>query len=250
VSTGTTFLRADCTPTDEELAHLGERAEGVLARYRESDRDPIVIEFAGSPKSGKSTTIDVIAHFFRRMGFKVRAPTEGASKRTPYHLKKDLVAFNLFTLNYAISELLDAYYNVDRPDLVILDRGTVDSLAWLRYLLEDGKLDQADFDTLRNFALLPLWRDRLSKVYLFTCAPEVSLERENAAKLTRRTGRAMNEKTLTAMRDQYWALPGKLEGEELPVTTVDTTDTKTPIGTSFQIAGGILDLFEGRVANA
>lgn len=239
-------LKEDLKPDDGDLERLEQRATTVREAHRGMDCDPIVIEFAGSPKSGKSTTIDVISHFFKRMDFKVRAPTEGASKRTPYHLKRNLVAFNCFTLNYAISELLDAYYNVEQPDLIILDRGPVDSLAWLRHLHEDGKLQVDELDTLRSFALLPLWRDLMSGIYLFTCTPEVSLKRENEAKLTRREGRAMNPEMLSGMLEQYKALPEKLEHEPVAVTTVDTTTTTTPIGTSFQIAEGILDLFEGR----
>lgn len=238
-------LQDGVKPDEESLKQLEERAGEVLDHYQEKDRDPIVIEFAGSPKSGKSTTIDVISHFFKRMDFKVRAPTEGASKRTPYHLKRNLVAFNCFTLNYAISELLDAYYNVEQPDLVILDRGPVDSLAWLRHLKENGQLDDKDFETLRSFALLPLWGELMSMVYLFTCTPEVSLERENDAKLTQREGRAMNQEMLTGILEQYKVLPGKLDGDP-PVRTVDTTKTTTPIGTSYQIAEDILDLFERR----
>ncbi len=239
-------LEQDLRPDDEELKQLEQRATSVIEGHRGVDCAPIVIEFAGSPKSGKSTTIDVISHFFKRMDFKVRTPTEGASKRTPYHLKRNLVAFNCFTLNYAISELLDAYYNVEQPDLIILDRGPVDSLAWLQHLHEDGKLSKKELDTLRNFALLPLWRDLMSGIYLFTCTPEVSLKRENEAKLTRREGRAMNPEMLGGMLDQYKALPDKLQPEPVAVTTVDTTETTTPISTSFQIAEGILSLFEER----
>ncbi len=96
-----------------------------------SDHKPVVIEFAGSPKAGKSATIDILAHFFKRMGFQVWAPTEGASKRTPYHLKRNLIAFNTWTLNYAISELLVAYFNVDHQDLISSIEGrTIRLLGW------------------------------------------------------------------------------------------------------------------------
>ena len=32
---------------------------------------PVFVEFSGTPKSGKSTCIDIVSHFFRRVGFNV-----------------------------------------------------------------------------------------------------------------------------------------------------------------------------------
>lgn len=149
--------------SDNDLNKLGIRAENIQKRLKE-DFEPVVVEFAGSPKSGKSTTIDIITHFFKRMKFKVWAPTEGASKRTPYHLRRDLVAFNAWTLNYAISELLVAYYNVDRPHLVILDRGSFDSLAWMGLLKNMNKLEEDEYNVIKDFALHPKWSDRRAGV--------------------------------------------------------------------------------------
>ena len=99
--------------TDRKDEELQERAKELVKRIsplRNGDELPLVVEFAGSPKAGKSTTIDIVTHFFKRTGFRVWAPTEGASKRTPYFLRRDLVAFNAWALNYAISEILTAYH--------------------------------------------------------------------------------------------------------------------------------------------
>ncbi len=63
--------------TDDDLGDLEANAKSTLTRLKK-DRRPVVIEFAGSPKAGKSTTIDILGHFFKRMGYKVWAPTEGA----------------------------------------------------------------------------------------------------------------------------------------------------------------------------
>src|SRR5580704_16202904 len=123
-------LKFGKTPSDAELSQIAERAKALESKLATMTA-PVIVEFSGIPKSGKSTNIDIINHFFRRNGFKVWAPTEGASKRTPYILRKDLVAFNAWSLNYAISELLLSYHNVDTPHLVILDRGPFDSLAWM-----------------------------------------------------------------------------------------------------------------------
>jgi len=203
---------------------------------------PVVLEFAGSPKSGKSTCIDIVSHFFKRTGFKIWAPTEGASKRTPYHLKRDLVAFNTWSLNYAISELLVAYHNVDQPDLVMLDRGPFDSIAWMSLLKERKVLDDAEFRIVKDFALHPKWSALISRIYLFTCDPEKSLERETGSKLTAEPGIAMNTDTLTDLLAQYSALADELE--QYPIKRIDTTETKEPLPTAHEIAEDVLGLFE------
>jgi hypothetical protein len=77
---------------------LRERADRILAELnRQPLERPLFVEFSGSPKSGKSSCIDIVAHFFRRLKFRVLAPTEGASKRTPFYLKDDWVAFNTWS---------------------------------------------------------------------------------------------------------------------------------------------------------
>lgn len=69
---------------DKELQDRASELVKQISPLRKSDKLPLVVEFAGSPKAGKSTTIDIVTHFFKRTGFKTWAPTEGASKRTPY----------------------------------------------------------------------------------------------------------------------------------------------------------------------
>ena len=191
---------------DEELRGRAEELVGRMGPLRSGEELPLIVEFAGSPKAGKSTAIDIVTHFFKRTGFKVWAPTEGASKRTPHLLRRDLVAFNAWALNYAISEILTAYHNVEEYDLVVLDRGPFDSLAWMNVLKDDGKLDQDGYDHIRNFARHPKWADLVKRVYLFTCSPETSMRREHEAKLIRSEGTAMNEEMLEKLRRQYESL--------------------------------------------
>lgn len=224
-----------------------EALESKARRIREAlpeDHDPVVVEFAGSPKAGKSTTIDILAHFFKRTGFKVWAPTEGASKRTPYHLKRDLVAFNTWTLSYAISELLVAYFNVDHHSLIILDRGPYDSLAWMGVLRQREQLGNAEFNVLKNFAVNARWARLVSRLYLFKCDVQTSLARENESKLTHHPGTAMNKDMLSTLLTEYESLEGVVvPPERLKVVT--TSNKTTPLQTSLELAEDIVALFDG-----
>src|SRR5687768_2951909 len=107
--------------SDDELKPLGDTAEELelsttlsqrAVRLKESwKRDkhgqPVIVEFAGTPKSGKSTSINVVNHFFHRHEFNVFAPTEGVSKRTPRLLKKDLLYYNTWAACYALSQMFE-----------------------------------------------------------------------------------------------------------------------------------------------
>ncbi len=230
---------------DDDLKLLEHDAKQVLGGLKKDHR-PIVVEFAGSPKAGKSTSIDILTHFFKRMGYKVWAPTEGASKRTPYHLRRDLVAFNTWTLNYAISELLLAYYNVDHHNLVILDRGPYDSLAWMRLLHAppdpmQSQLNSEELRIVNEYAVHPRWSKLISRVYLFECEPETSLKRENEHKLTRLGGTAMNPRMLEALLEQYRKLREQVAFEVLK--PVQTSERTTPLGTSYELTVDVLELF-------
>lgn len=228
---------------DEKLEKLEKDAKSLLPRLAK-DHPPVVIEFAGSPKAGKSTTIDILGHFFKRMGYKVWAPTEGASKRTPYHLKRDLVAFNTWTLNYAISELLFAYYNVDHQNIIIMDRGPYDSLAWMRLLNAREELNDEELEIVSQYALHPRWSKLISRVFLFECDPQISLTRENEHKLTRLPGTAMNAPMLNSLLEQYQALRKDI-GDQI-LRPVKTSDQTTPLRTSYELAVDLLALLEAR----
>ena len=220
------------------------RAEHLAGRMGEvraaAGFRPLVVEFAGSPKAGKSTNIDIVTHFFKRTGFKVWSPTEGASKRTPYQLRRDLVAFNAWALNYAVSEILVACHNVEGYDLVVLDRGPFDSLAWMRILKDGGELDEDGYRRIEDFARHPKWAGLVGRVCLFACAPRVSLERENEAKLIRREGTAMNAGMLGKLRAQYEAM----KGEDGRIRVFETDNGGGPRDTAREIADDILSLLE------
>lgn len=241
----------------EALRELAEDAEHLLHRLhyvqhmKDQDREeripPLLLEFAGSPKSGKSTTIDTIQHFLRRMKFRVFAPSEGASRRTPYHLRRDLVAYNAWTLNYAVSEILGTYYNVEPPDIILIDRGVFDSLAWMGLLESEGQLTRDEAEVIRKFALHPKWASLISRLYLFTCTPEVSLQRDTESKLTTRGGIAMNPRILDLLLKQYNEFEVTLR-DQYPVFKIDTTRPGTPQSTGFVIMRDILEVWSNHLS--
>ena len=231
-----------------DLAALREKASAVLDRLKaEPMARPVFIEFSGTPKSGKSTCIDIVSHFFRRVGFKVLAPTEGASKRTPYFLRDDLAAFNTWSASYALTHILEGLYQADAYDLAILDRGLFDALVWFQLLENTEQISAGERSIIQSFIALERWRSVIDAVFLFTADSATSLDRENADKLIAEPGRAMNPEFLDRLNQAYSEVR-KQYGQEFRITDIDTgaAQNTTAQSTAAQVADSILDLFQTR----
>ena len=225
---------------DPKLNELQEEARSLLVSLAPEDR--VFVEFAGTPKSGKSACIDIVNHFFRRLDYKVLAPAEGASKRTPYYLKDNLVAFNAWSATYALSHILEGRYGSDQYHLVIMDRGLFDALAWFELLQSRGDVREQDCTTIQNFLLVDHWRKLIDMVFLFRTDPTTSLNRENRDKLIDEPGHAMNPAFLGDLNRAYGTIKDKYAAQFNQLYDVDTgSDQKTtPQSTAYEVAKNIV----------
>ena len=188
-------------PTDEEKQQLQIDATETLSRL--TGKRPLFVEFAGTPKSGKSSCIDTVNHFFRRLGYSVLAPTEGASKRTPYYLKRDLVSFNAWSATYALTHILEGRFGSDQYDLVIMDRGLFDALAWFELLKQRNNITEQECLVIQEFLLVDHWRELVDIIFLFRTDSYTSLRREHQNKLIEEPGITMNPDFLNELNEAY-----------------------------------------------
>ena len=233
---------------ESKLEELRSEARGILDSW--SFSRPLFVEFAGTPKSGKSTCIDTVNHFFRRLNYKVLAPTEGASKRTPYYLKDDWVAFNTWSATYALTHILEGLHGTDKYNLVIMDRGLFDALAWFELLRGRGEIKSEDCDTIQRFLMVGHWQQLVDVVFLFQTDPETSLERENRGKLIEEPGRAMNPQALQTLNKAYQTIRNQHSEQFSSLHVVDTSRNSgaTPQSTAFDVATQIIEKMKQKVA--
>ncbi len=238
--------------SESELQSLRERGEGVRTKIQRGPREtgagsrPLFVEFAGSPKSGKSTCIDIVSHFFKRLDYRILAPTEGASKRTPYYLKRDLVAFNTWSASYALTHIIEGQHHSDPYDIAILDRGLFDALAWFEKLQADNKISLQDKSRIHQFLLIDRWRSLIDLVFLFQADPKTSLERELRDKLITEEGMAMNETFLSSLGTAYAEVQDQYRQQFKKLHVIDTSRDKdtSSKGTAFAVTLHILDALE------
>jgi len=154
-------------------------AEAALARFRTDARRPVVIEFAGVPKAGKTSTIAQIQGFFKRCGFRVQVVVERASV-CPIKDKKH-ATFNIWTARTTLAQILEHTQDPPRdddPQILVLDRGLFDTIAWLRFMDHLSRIRTSDREKVEQFLLLPEWRQRVTGVVVMTASPQDAMARE------------------------------------------------------------------------
>ena len=208
----------------KELEELAEKVRTLKKDYRQ--RRPIVIEFCGAPKSGKTSCISSLNLFLKRNGFKTGVIAEQASI-CPIKDKHSPV-FNVWTANSTIGllcSMLDPRRN-DQLDIIICDRAVFDALCWFKWMLFKGTLDSSEYQCLTDYISMARWANKIDLVYIFKASPEISIKREYAHLLTRKPGSIMNQKILAEYLKSIELAKEDFGDRFRMVQEIDTTEIK------------------------
>ncbi len=187
---------SDQTTLARQIADLQRRATDLHSNVALASR-AFVVELAGTPKSGKSTSVEAIRHFFKRHGFRVHVLTERADQ-CPIPMKGHLF-FNTWCATSTLAELLAT---VDTPtDLIIVDRGLFDALIWFQTQAKRGELSECELLHIENFLLMDRWKDLFDLVVVLRASAPIALKREHAQRITERPGSIMNSPMLEKLCD-------------------------------------------------
>lgn len=153
---------------------LQQSAQIVLDRMKEFLRRdhgtdlprPQIIEFTGTPVSGKTTCINSVDDFLRRSGFRVMRPQEGAE--AVRGIPRDSPRYNIATGIYALQIVLGAMYDRNH-DVVLLDRGLHDAHAWMLYWQYKNQLIGTDKQMFQQFFSHPLYLNAIDTCFYIFC---------------------------------------------------------------------------------
>lgn len=212
----------------ENIRKLEALAKEVLKlKNQHRQRRPIIIEFCGSPKAGKTSSIASLNIFLKRNGFRTSVLTERASicpisdKQSP--------TFNVWTCTATINEInekIDIANSSEKNniDIILCDRGIFDALCWFRWLSNRKNMSEDEHRILSEFTLLNRWQRNIDLVYIFLTTPEESIRREYANLLTDRQGSIMNESVLEQYRASVKETLEEYKDSFRATCVVDTTN--------------------------
>jgi predicted NUDIX family phosphoesterase len=227
------------------------RAEAAAERFHTEARSAIVIEFAGVPKAGKTTTLNHVQAFLRRCGFRVNVVVERASV-CPIKDKKDS-NFNIWTACTTLVQVLDKTQtppSVDDPEILILDRGIFDSIWWFTLMEDLARIRKEDRLLVESFLLADEWRKRISGVVVMTTTASDALLREKGPlPVEGAQGSIMNPHVLEKTRELVQAAADRLIGK-FRIRVVDTSSAEfgnNTRDTCAAVASQVLDWVEEQI---
>lgn len=222
---------------------LQRRAEAARARFSGA-RKPIVLELAGVPKAGKTTTLNQIRAFLKRCGFRVEIVVERAAV-CPIRDKKH-PNFNVWTACATLSQVLEktqAQPRPDDPDILILDRGLFDAVCWFAFMERVGRILPNERARIEQFLVIEEWRRRITGVIVMTADPRVLMEREKGDLPVESSG-GLNEAVLRQMLETTQETVQRL-AEQFRIFEIDTSNgSRGRQQTAERVAGIVLDLIE------
>jgi hypothetical protein len=193
-------------------------------------------EFAGMPQSGKSTVVDIVAHFLKRSGYPL-GEYRGGSRYSPlYNAPIGVLNLSLAckTADFVVSTLGAVPHKI-----YLLDRGLIDRCIFTEALRHAGQIDVSVAQRITDFLTLPRLREALDGVFIFTTSPELALERENAIKLVETKGQVMNSSFLSTLR--LATIDGCSKARDLHIPNVCSFDTEQLDGEIRAIAADIVN---------
>lgn len=221
----------------KELENLAAKILDLKKTTR--PRRPIVLEFCGTPKSGKTSCLSSLNLFLKRNGFATRLLTERADI-CPIQDKFNPM-FNIWTSNSTIAELVATFTEHGKSlDVIICDRGIFDALCWFEWLLDHDHMKKVDYDTLTNYMTTPKLRSMIDLVCLLKASPEVAMKREYATLLTRKHGSVMNPSVLTEYNKAIDKTTTKYNERFRCVRTIDTSNLLQN-DVSYQVTKDVLE---------
>jgi predicted NUDIX family phosphoesterase/predicted ATPase len=223
------------------------RAETAVEKFRRKARRPIIIEFAGVPKAGKTTTLSQVSGFLKRCGFRVETVVERASV-CPIRDKKHF-NFNIWTACTTLAQILEKTQQPPSPtdpDILFLDRGLFDALAWLSMMEKWERIRKAERKAVEEFLTLSDWRKRINGVVVMTTSPKDAMSRERGHLPVQGIGSIMNEQVVQQMLDNTRACVKRFQGR-FNLHEVDTSSEKG--GDARQTANEVAELVLSFIEN-
>ena len=147
---------------------------------RKSEK-PFMIEFSGTPEAGKTTAINAVVNMLERDGYKTIILEESAGK-LPVEIPKGIFDANLWMHFITQAGILKAQHSL--VDIVLIDRGIIDSKFYAWKFLKEEKCSVEQFNEFQRTCLKKINPDLFLGLLV---SPKTSIKRRGGE------GRLVNE---------------------------------------------------------
>ena len=230
---------------------LQDRAKRLAEQFAEKARKPIIVEFSGVPKAGKTTTLSNVNKFFKRCGFRTHVVIERASV-CPIRDKRH-ANFNIWTACTTLAQILEKTQSppqFDDPQILFLDRGIFDSICWLTMMEQLSRLRKEEKDIIQRFLMIDDWKKRITAVFVMLASAKDAMKREQGVLPVDGTGGSiMNTEVLQKIRRINEQCAERL-GQDFRIFMIDTSFGQTnnnPTTTAETVTEAILGLMEEQI---
>lgn len=207
-----------------------------------SKKIPYVIEFTGTPRTGKTTLINNLHDFFKKAGFSVEVLEEFTTSKKyqkeiyPILKNKYKNVINTEIPKYVLKQLEETVNN--NPDIIIVDRSLFDRLIWVdRLYLKNGMTDIEYEDYKKLY--IPLIKEKIDIVISTYTDSITALKRDYQANLSLERRNFLNEANVNEYNTSLLNMEKLSKKENINFYLFDTT-AKTQRKISIEIAGTIL----------
>lgn len=228
----------------KELLKIHYKKEEIFKlRNVLSNKVPYVIEFTGTPRTGKTTLINNLYDFFKKKGFSVQVLEEFTTskkyKKEIYPLLKDKYKniVNTEIPKYVLKQL-DETLN-KKVDIIIIDRSLFDRLIWVdRLVLKDGMSDK-EYEEYKKL-YIPLIKEKINIIISTYTDSLIALKRDYQANLSLEKRNFLNEDNVNEYNKSLLNMQELANKENINFNLFDTTN-KNQRETSFEVVNTILN---------
>lgn len=207
-----------------------------------NNNKPYVIEFTGTPRTGKTTLINNLYDFFKKGGFNIivleEFTTSKRYKQEIYPKLKDKYkkVVNTEIPKYVLKELEET---IDKePDIIIIDRSLFDRMIWVdRLYKKNGMLIEEYNNYIKEY--VPIIKQKIDIIISTYTDSLTSLKRDYNANLSLEKRTFLNEQNINEYNYSLLKMKKLSEKEKINLHIFDTTE-KSEREVSFEVVDTIL----------
>ena len=207
-----------------------------------NNNKPYVIEFTGTPRTGKTTLINNLYDFFKKGGFNIivleEFTTSKRYKQEIYPKLKDKYkkVVNTEIPKYVLKELEET---IDKePDIIIIDRSLFDRMIWVdRLYKKNGMLIEEYNNYIKEY--VPIIKQKIDIIISTYTDSLTSLKRDYNANLSLEKRTFLNEQNINEYNYSLLKMKKLSEKERINLHIIDTTE-KSEREVSFEVVDTIL----------